>query len=448
MKITNAQKLFLSATSLAIAATAVYTPTVQATQVKSFKDVPADHYAHEAITYMAANKIINGYNDNTYRPNKPVTRAQAAKMIALTIGAKPSHAYRMDFTDVTPANGAYEHIRALTEKGLFANQSKFNPNSSLTRGQMAKLLVLGFNIITDDNDFIRFADVAKSNGSYAYIISIAELNITTTRPGANFKPNHPVTRAQMAAFLYRAIEFDNKRKEGQIVYDKDKKAYIDRKPANQPAPPGSPTPAPSAPSAPPGSPVAPAPPAMAPKPVPPKPIPAPPTMTPNPVPSKPIPAPPAPPVTAPKPPPAPPATAPNPVPPIPEPQQPSLAAQTILATNAKRKAANINQLQADPALNRIAKAKAEDMAKNGELSHTSPTYGTPEELLKAFDYKYKEYGENIGAGFEDALEITDAWLAQSGEYKNILSPVFTHIGAGTATDKDGVIYWVNLYSQK
>ncbi|PIC64013.1 hypothetical protein CSV79_08825 [Sporosarcina sp. P13] len=363
MKLTHAKKLFISTTAIAIAATTTFAPA-QAVQAKTFKDVPANHYAHEAITYMAANKIINGYSDNTYGLNQPVTRAQAAKMIALAIGAKSSNAYRMNFTDVTKENGAYEYIRALTEKGLFINQSKFNPNEPLTRGQMAKLLVLGYNIITDNNDTIRFADVAKSNGSYAYIITIAELNITTTRPDSNFNPNSPVTRAQMAAFLYRAIEFDNKRKEGRIVYDKNKKAYVDQKPVNPPTP------------------------------------------------------------------------------------EPSLAAQTLITTNVKRKAANISLLKADPALNRIARAKAEDMAKNGKISHTSPTYGTTEGLLKTFDYKYKEYGENIGAGFDDAQEIVNAWLAQSGEYKNILNPVFTHMGAGTATDKNGVIYWVGLYSQK
>ncbi|AXI01177.1 hypothetical protein DV702_16485 [Sporosarcina sp. PTS2304] len=386
MKLTQTNKLFISATALTIAATVSIPPPIQAAGATTFKDVPADHYAYEAITYMAKHKIINGYADNTYRLNKPVTRAQAAKMIALAIGAKPSHAYRMNFTDVTMENGAYEYIRALTEKGLFANKEKFKPNAPLTRGQMAKLLVLGYNIITDDNDFIRFADVEKSNGSYEYIITIAELNITTTRPGAQFKPNHPVTRAQMAAFLYRTMEFDDKRKEGQIVYDKNKKAYVDKK---QVSPPTT---------------------------EPPKPTPEPPKPTPE--------------------------------PPKPTPEQPSLAAQTIIAINAKRKAAKVSQLQADPALNRIAAAKAEDLAKRGELTHISPTYGTTAEMLKKFDYNYIEFGENIGMGFDDAKEITDAWAAQSGNEQNVLCTVFTHIGAGTATDKEGTIYWVSLYSKK
>ncbi|EGQ26613.1 S-layer associated protein [Sporosarcina newyorkensis 2681] len=387
MKLKNTQthrnkNRFIGTTTITIAATAVaatYAPTAEAA---TFKDVPANHYANEAITYMAANKIINGYPDNTYRLNQPVTRAQAAKMIALAIKANPSNAYKLNFTDVTPTHGAYDHIRALTEKGLFANQTKFNPNAPLTRGQMAKLLVLGYNIITDDNDFIRFADVTKSNGAYAHIITIAELNITTTRPGTHFKPNEPVTRAQMAAFLHRTIEFDNKRAIGLITYDKQKKMYVDNQ---QPSKPTTPKP-------------------EEPKPEPPKP---------------------EPPVT-----------------------QPSLAAQTIINVNAERKAAKVSSLQADPALNKIAAAKAEDMAKHGELSHTSPTYGTVPEMLAKFNYKWKAYGENIAAGYISAKGVTDAWLASPGHKENLLSPTFTHMGAGTATDKNGKIYWVNLYSKK
>lgn len=385
MKLSNTQKLFAGAAAMTVAATAAYVPNASAA---TFTDVPAGHYANEAITYMAAKQIINGYPDNTYRINQPVTRAQAAKMIALAIKAKPSYAYKMDFTDVTTAHGSYEHIRALTEKGLFANADKFNPNAPLTRGQMAKLLVLGYNIITDDNDFIRFADVAKVNGAYKYIITIAELHITTTRPGAHFNPNEPVTRAQMAAFLYRTIEFDQKRTKGLITYDKQKKMYVDHqsKP-DKPAPPVTETP----------------------KPEPPKPEP------------------------------------PKPKPPV---NQPSLAAQTIINVNAERKTAKVAALQADPALNRIASAKAEDMAKYGELSHTSQSYGTVEEMLKKFDYKWKAYGENIAAGFNTAKGVTDAWMASSGHKENLLSSTFTHMGAGTATAKDGTIYWVNLFSKK
>lgn len=414
MNLARNKRIFLSTIAMTVAVSAVgvtASAPVEAAKPVAFKDVPAKHYAYDAVMYMAANDIIKGYADNTYRLNKPVTRAQAAKMIAVSIGAKPSHAYKMDFKDVTKDNGSYDHIRALTQRGLFKNADQFHPNKPLTRGQMAKLLVLGYHIVTDDNDFIIFDDVQKSSGAYAYIITIAELNITTTRPGGKFNPNDPVTRGQMAAFLYRTMQFDENRKNGLITYDNKKKGYVDQdqnlikpNPDNQ-----KPTP-------------------EKPKPVPPKPKPEPP---------KPVPPKPTPPTPKPEPP-----------KPKPEPEKPSLAAQAIINVNVKRQNAKIGNLKADPALNRIASARAEDMAKLGELSHITPTYGTAAEMLEKFDYKWTAFGENIGAGFNDALEITNAWLASPAHKENLLSPVFTHMGAGTAPDSNGKIYWVTLYSKK
>ena len=415
MNLLSNKKLFLStmAMTVAVAATGVSAPTLVEAAKPVFKDVPEKHYAYDAVNYMAANQIIKGYADNTYRLNKPVTRAQAAKMIAVSIGAKPSHAYKMDFKDVTTDNGSYDHIRALTQRGLFKNAEKFNPNKPLTRGQMAKLLVLGYHIVTDDNDFIIFDDVQKSSGAYEYIITIAELNITTTRPGGKFNPNSPVTRGQMAAFLYRTMQFDENRKKGLITYDNQKKGYVDQDKNLIKPNPDNQKPAPDKP-----------------KPVPPKPKPEPP---------KPTPVPPAP---KPEPP------APKPEPPKPEPEQPSLAAQSIIAVNVKRTNANITALLADPALNRIASARAEDLAKLGELSHTTPTYGTAEEMLDKFEYKWTAFGENMGAGYTNALEITNDWYNSPSHKENLMSPVFTHMGAGTASDKDGKIYWVTLFSKK
>ncbi|MCG7343964.1 S-layer homology domain-containing protein [Sporosarcina sp. ACRSL] len=204
------------------------TPAIQPAQAASFTDVPKSHWAHDPIDVISDLGIINGYPDGTYKLNQPVTRAQAAKIVALATKTKPTHSFTPDFKDVTPAHGSYDHIRALTERGIFNNGEAFNPNASLTRGQMAKIITLAYNIIVDDNDEISFSDVKKINGYHSYITTIAELGITTTAQGGEFKPNDPVSRAHMAAFIHRAIEFDNKRKTGEIYYDQAQRKYVEK----------------------------------------------------------------------------------------------------------------------------------------------------------------------------------------------------------------------------
>ena len=47
----------------------------------SFADVPADHWAAQAIALCKENGWVTGYDDDTFRPDRPITRAEAAVMI-------------------------------------------------------------------------------------------------------------------------------------------------------------------------------------------------------------------------------------------------------------------------------------------------------------------------------------------------------------------------------
>ena len=47
-----------------------------------FADVPADHWAYDAVSQLAADGVIEGYGDGTYRGDKNITRYEMAQMIA------------------------------------------------------------------------------------------------------------------------------------------------------------------------------------------------------------------------------------------------------------------------------------------------------------------------------------------------------------------------------
>lgn len=222
-------------TTVILSATLLFSVQPSA-QAVTFTDVPTAHWAHEAITSISKRGLINGYPDGTYRLNEPVTRAQAAKIVALAINAKPSATFTPQFQDVSPAHGSYNHIRALTERGIFTDGDKFHPNVPLTRAQMAKMLIIGYDITMDDNDLIHFEDVRKINQNYRYITTLAEIGITTTPPGGNFNPNDNVSRAHMAAFVDRTTTFDQNRKKGLIVYDQNQRQYIEKKASEPLAP--------------------------------------------------------------------------------------------------------------------------------------------------------------------------------------------------------------------
>ena len=73
MKKTIAAAAFLALTATTPAAFAAANP---------FEDVPADHWAYDAIAQLAADGVIEGYGDGTYRGDQEITRYEMAQMIA------------------------------------------------------------------------------------------------------------------------------------------------------------------------------------------------------------------------------------------------------------------------------------------------------------------------------------------------------------------------------
>lgn len=96
-------------------------------------------------------------------------------------------------------------------------------------------------------------------------------------------------------------------------------------------------------------------------------------------------------------------------------------------------------------LNRVAQIKAEDMAKNNYFSHTSPTYGSPFDMMKKFGINYSYAGENIAMGYRTPESVMEAWMNSPGHRKNILNPNFTEIGVGFTSDG---YYWVQHFVKR
>ena len=80
------------------------------------------------------------------------------------------------------------------------------------------------------------------------------------------------------------------------------------------------------------------------------------------------------------------------------------------------------------------------MVANNYFSHTSPTYGSPFDMLKNFKVSYRTAGENI-AGNATNSGAVNAWMNSSGHKANILNNSFNYTGIGVVkSPKYGKIY--------
>lgn len=104
--------------------------------------------------------------------------------------------------------------------------------------------------------------------------------------------------------------------------------------------------------------------------------------------------------------------------------------QVILnLVNEARKNAGLFELKADSEIMKVAEVKAQDMEDNNYFSHTSPTYGSPFDMLKSFGVSYKSAGENI-AGHSTAKNAFEAWMDSPGHRANILNSSYNYTGIG------------------
>jgi uncharacterized YkwD family protein len=125
-----------------------------------------------------------------------------------------------------------------------------------------------------------------------------------------------------------------------------------------------------------------------------------------------------------------------------------LEQEVATLVNQERAKLGLAPLKLNLELSKVARFKSEDMRDKNYFSHTSPTYGSPFDMMTSFGIKYTAAGENIAMGQPTAAEVMKAWMNSPGHKANILSEDFTEIGVGVAKDENGTIYWTQQFIGK
>jgi len=130
---------------------------------------------------------------------------------------------------------------------------------------------------------------------------------------------------------------------------------------------------------------------------------------------------------------------------VPEQEGQAIEQEVIQLVNVERANAGLPALKYDWELARVAEHKSQDMADKNYFSHTSPTYGSPFNMMKNYGINYRSAGENIAQGQKTAAQVVDAWMNSEGHRANILNKNYTHIGVGYVANGN---YWTQMFIQK
>ena len=168
----------------------------------------AGHQFLDEIVWLAEQGITRGCAAHAYCPNDPVTRAQMASLLARALALQAAR-QQAGFADVDRSSVHAADIEALFAAQITAGCTQqplqYCPDRPVTRAQMAALLARALALQAARQQ-AGFADVDRSSVHAANIEALFAAQITAgcTQQPLQYCPDRPVTRALMAAFLYRA----------------------------------------------------------------------------------------------------------------------------------------------------------------------------------------------------------------------------------------------------
>lgn len=116
------------------------------TGTSPFTDVSSNAWYGNAVSWAYANNLVSGVSDTSFAPNTPITREQAAVMLAryLKFSGVALESGTPDFQDTASISGyAKESVGAMQKAGLLSgdNEGNFRPDAQITRAEIASIFM-------------------------------------------------------------------------------------------------------------------------------------------------------------------------------------------------------------------------------------------------------------------------------------------------------------------
>ncbi|PFA67316.1 hypothetical protein CN378_10740 [Bacillus sp. AFS015802] len=196
-----AKKLLLPLSVLILLTQLLVTPA----SASSFTDIQ-NTFAKDYIEVLGSEKIIDGFPDGTYRPNSTIKRGDFAKMLSLALDLPLNADSASSFTDVPERVRPF--VGALIDAGI-ANGKKpgyFGSNSPITRQEMIIMFMraMGMEDFSQLLNFdSEFTDESSiSRTAYPYVSFAEQIGFAEGNLDGQFMPVSYGTRAAAAKWIY------------------------------------------------------------------------------------------------------------------------------------------------------------------------------------------------------------------------------------------------------
>lgn len=121
------------------------TPTIAPT-ANAFSDLDEGDKYYLAISFLQDAGIINGYEDNTFRANQPVTKAEALKMSMQAFNLIAENSAPNNFIDVQESDWFAPYTSFAAEKGIISGDGLgyFYPSKNINLAETLKIVLKSY----------------------------------------------------------------------------------------------------------------------------------------------------------------------------------------------------------------------------------------------------------------------------------------------------------------
>ena len=192
------------------------------TYTSPFNDL-GERYRYESYIHeISSREIVVGFEDGSFKPEKELTRAEMAVIFTRLFSVPVSDAVST-YDDVPRGHWAEDYIMSLLKRGVFIQDTYFNPNLSVTREQ---LVAMTYRMLCDmgkidtkkEYDYSRWSDyedityyateafnALNANGFHIWFDLVDHDFLDTADDEYYFHPQRPVTRLECCEFIYQFI---------------------------------------------------------------------------------------------------------------------------------------------------------------------------------------------------------------------------------------------------
>lgn len=213
-------------------------PTAAFAAEGDFSDLPEDHFAYEAVMFLKSQGIISGYDDNTFKPNASVNRAEAIKMIVapLITDEQLAQAKNAESSyDDIPNDAWYKpYVELARLAGIVdgpPEKTMFNGVNTVIKVEFMKMVqeAFGANPQTAFSEIVLplSSDVTNTGEwYYPYLRYGITSSMTMISQDGTLTPGKQLTRAETAVLLYRYIMYQQGRRTQALLSEAESEILL------------------------------------------------------------------------------------------------------------------------------------------------------------------------------------------------------------------------------